>query len=623
LSQVVYHEHALNYDSIANETMKLAIHLKVWPVAFEQGSQLMGYYLDSLIQPKRALAIFDDLKPKVTELKDEQQLGTYYLNGSNAHYFLRDYGKSLDLANMALPLLKKSDNQTLLSKCFFRLGGIHAKLSNYDQAHSYYFESLKIDESLQDERGVAVNLEKIGEIYLLTSDYEKAESNFHKAIATYTKLNDGKGIIFNYTNLGASYQKRNNCEEALKYYQAGLDMATKIDLKRSQSLFLGNIGSCNRRLGNYDVSLDYLFRALDLKLELGRLGSAAHSCNDIAETYIKLDRYDLAKQYALKAIGYAKGNNLNQERYAYYVLSQCNAQLGENKAAYENLQRFNTLQDSIYNIQKIARINEMRIMYETEKRDLRLKAQESDIAFLNERNTVKNQYIAFGSIGLLSLFGFIILVRSRNKEKQRKQLQEQFARDLLKSQEDERTRIAKDLHDSVGQQLTLIKQKSQNVQQMELSDLTHNALEEVRSISRGLYPALLKQLGLTASIEQLVLEYDEETELFFSIELSPIDDAFDEMESLNFYRFIQEALNNAIKHSQAKAISVDVSRTQSLIVAKINDNGVGFNVQDGNNQNSLGLKTLYERIRILNGTLLIESIKGKGTMLTAKIKLTS
>ncbi|MBT8238470.1 MAG: hypothetical protein KJN65_07490, partial [Croceitalea sp.] len=59
LSQVVYHEHALNYDSIANETMKLAIHLKVWPVAFEQGSHLMHYYLDSLIQPKRALAIFD------------------------------------------------------------------------------------------------------------------------------------------------------------------------------------------------------------------------------------------------------------------------------------------------------------------------------------------------------------------------------------------------------------------------------------------------------------------------------------------------------------------------------------------------------------------------------------
>ena len=102
----------------------------------------------------------------------------------------------------------------------------------------------------------------------------------------------------------------------------------------------------------------------------------------------------------------------------------------------------------------------------------------------------------------------------------------------------ERTRIAKELHDSVGQKLTLIKRKSQNTKQIELTNLTNDALEEVRSISRGLYPALLKELGLSRSLTQLVNEYDEQTELFYTMDIDIIDSYFTETASLNFYRLI-------------------------------------------------------------------------------------
>ena len=92
-----------------------------------------------------------------------------------------------------------------------------------------------------------------------------------------------------------------------------------------------------------------------------------------------------------------------------------------------------------------------------------------------------------------------------------------FSQELIKTQEEERTRIAKDLHDGVGQQITLLKMKAQNTNQTELSKLANDALEEVRSISRDLYPVTLAKLGLTDSIEQLLLDLDEETEMFISI----------------------------------------------------------------------------------------------------------
>ncbi|NNC46509.1 MAG: sensor histidine kinase, partial [Winogradskyella sp.] len=383
------------------------------------------------------------------------------------------------------------------------------------------------------------------------------------------------------------------------------------------------IGPCMRMLGSYEESLEYLFRALEIKKKLKNYTSAAHSCNDISETYIDMNDLPNAKKYALKAIEYAKGVSLNQERYAYYLLSEIGYNLGEFKNSFNNLKQYHALRDSIFSLKKINNINENQIKYETEKKSFIIKAQESDIALLNEKNKVKNQYLVFGTIGLLSFFGIIFLVNSWNKAKESKLIQEQFSQQLLQTQEDERIRIANDLHDSVGQKLNYISRKSQNLKQEEINDLTVKVIDEVRSISRGLYPVLLTQFGLTESIKQLILDYDEETDLFFTSEIESIDEYIDQNKSLNLYRFVQESLNNIIKHANAKAVLVSIEKTSNLVTITINDNGQGFDTNDAQKLNSLGLKTLKERIRILNGKLIIKSKPNNGTSIIAKFPVTS
>lgn len=183
----------------------------------------------------------------------------------------------------------------------------------------------------------------------------------------------------------------------------------------------------------------------------------------------------------------------------------------------------------------------------------------------------------------------------------------------MESQEDERTRIARELHDSVGQKLTLIKKKSQKLDQFEITTLTNNALDEVRTISKGLYPTLLKELGLTDSIRQLVDEYDKQTDLFFTMDLEDVDDYFTDNTTLNFYRLIQECLTNILKHAKAKAVTVSIKKEEKTILTCISDNGKGFDVGTGKKKNSLGLKTIFERIRIMNGKLSIDSKMTVGT----------
>jgi len=233
------------------------------------------------------------------------------------------------------------------------------------------------------------------------------------------------------------------------------------------------------------------------------------------------------------------------------------------------------------------------------------------------------------TLGIMS-----ILLWMLRQQQLRKQLQESFSQDLMQSQEEERARISKDLHDSVGQQLTLIKQKLQEQGKTAISELTHKALEEIRHISRGLYPSIIKQLGLSGSIEQLLYDVDEQTDLFVSADIDDIDDLFDENQAIHIYRFVQENISNIIKHAfeeqsdeevyaeqrrSTKAFSVTIQKEKNTIQIIIKDNGKGFEVSEKQKHHSLGLKTMEERIRILAGIVTIESSPTSGTVTTAQI----
>ncbi len=222
---------------------------------------------------------------------------------------------------------------------------------------------------------------------------------------------------------------------------------------------------------------------------------------------------------------------------------------------------------------------------------------------------------------LLGLFILIVLLWFLDQERIKSLMQVKFSQDLIQNQEKERSRIAKELHDSVGQQLTLIKQKAQTQKLDSIAQLTNNTLEEVRSISRNLYPVIIKQLGLKGAIDHLLLQIDEETELFVSVMVDDIDDCFTIDESLNIYRFIQECVSNVLKHASATTIEVEVEQKNKQVHIHIRDNGKGFNVSNKEDNNSLGLKTLQERIRILNGELEIRSLINSGTSTIANIPI--
>jgi PAS domain S-box-containing protein len=201
-----------------------------------------------------------------------------------------------------------------------------------------------------------------------------------------------------------------------------------------------------------------------------------------------------------------------------------------------------------------------------------------------------------------------------------------YTRQLIASQEAERTRIATELHDGLGQNLLLIKNRAELALgkenqttdwrgQMEgISDLASQTIAEVRQISHDLHPPQLDHLGLTRALEAMIDNTAQASEIAFGHKLDFVDDIFSKDAAMNLYRIVQENLNNILKHSRAKKARIKLERDVHEVQLQITDDGCGFEMNEtGDNPKGLGLKNIVERVKMLGGKLKINSQPGKGT----------
>jgi len=209
--------------------------------------------------------------------------------------------------------------------------------------------------------------------------------------------------------------------------------------------------------------------------------------------------------------------------------------------------------------------------------------------------------------------GPIIYYRRVTQLKKEKLMQEDFSRRLIHSQEEERKRIASELHDSIGQDLLVIKnlallKKDNHEQFEEISKVAGGAIDEVRRISYHLHPYQLDRLGLTKAIASMFTNIQNISNIKFEIKVDDVNGLFDKEKEINIYRIIQELLNNILKHSEAAEaqIKVEIKNTELLIEAA--DNGRGFDFESAKSESKgFGLKSLENRVNLMGGKINIES----------------
>ncbi len=242
-------------------------------------------------------------------------------------------------------------------------------------------------------------------------------------------------------------------------------------------------------------------------------------------------------------------------------------------------------------------------------------------------------FIALAFVALASLAW--LAYRTRIAQLHRRQAaQEEFARQLIASQEGERKRIAAELHDGLGQNLLVIKNRaalakltSQDLptafQQLDqIADSALQAIQEARQIAYNLRPHHLDSIGLTRSLEEMLRRVEETSGLGIACEIASLEGALPKAMEINFYRIVQEAVSNIVKHAQATRAGVEIERLPERLLLTVRDNGCGFDVQAASGRDGFGLTGIAERARILGGNYRVESEPGKGTTIVVELPLT-
>lgn len=623
LTELTYRNTELNYDDALRKTISLAIALDSINLATNKLSHLIGFQNNYLGNPEEGLKLFDTYKDKLSKGTDFKSLGFVYLNAADSYYFTGNTDKSFEYYERAKNLARQANNKRLLGYAYLYTGFNESDLGLFSKSSKSLKEAVQLFYKLKDTVNILSAKNALSILYSKNGFYNEAEKERAEAIFIANKTDD-------YTVL------RN------LYFNAAID-ADKLKDPVSRIFNLKKSIEVNSKSKNAVLTKPILLASLvKAYAENDSLALAEDNFKELEGIYLKDNSIQNRLNYidAKKVLLFAKGNYNDALKYgeaflkhqkekkkyesimlAEEFLAEVYKSRNDRTNANKHLVNYYAIKDSITNVQNVKSLAYYQTLYETEKRDLEITNQKASINLLNLENKNKTQLLIFGSLGLFVVFGGVLFYRSFLNAKKREIAQQEFSQQLINTQEQERIRVAKDLHDGVGQHLVFLKMKAQINNQKEFSVLVGDALEEVRSISKDLYPVTLSKLGLTNSIEQLLLNLDEDTDLFVTVEIDNVNTSFDEKQSLNFYRFIQESVNNVIKHAQAKTLSVSILKQSDGIKVLIKDNGRGFDVSKKIEQNSLGLKTMTERVHMLKGNLSIKSKKEEGTSLLVQIPI--
>ncbi len=606
-------------------------------------------------------------------------------NDSLRIVMLRDIGYSYEQTNadkssvyylQAMASAKKINNNYQYLAALMDYGRLHVIIGKYDSAIAILQSMLSQTNPQTGYKLKGGALANLGNIYLHQSMYGEAQNYYLKAINLFEKNNDEQRLVKVYGNISGVFCDLKQLDNAILYAQKMLAIATKNNDKENKVTALNNLSNAYDRLNDYEKVDSLLNKALPVAIELDNPFYLFNIYFNLGTNYIELKNYDEAIVQIEKAVTlgrtlsnkeelglplsqlgrvYSIKNNFvkavpflkeaeqiltgSKRRYdlreLYLVIAETEKKMGNDDEAYDYLFKYAELKDTIYNEATSAKIAELEINYQTAKKEkdiLQLQQQAKNKAdSIQKTKTIA--YILLGSLLTLLLISFL----SYRTYKQKQQLQQQQIKQLeneklllatesiLKGQEDERSRLAQDLHDGLGGmlsgvKLTLSAMKGNIILPEESGRLFTKAFEqldssigEMRRVAHNMMPEALVNLGLQQALMDYCDGINAANGLNINCEFHGLENRLKNTTEIIVYRIVQELLNNIIKHAYAGNVLVQVIKNEKELNITVEDNGIGFNKEESFIKKGAGLKNIQSRVDYLKGELDIKSIPGKGT----------
>ncbi|MBK8710883.1 MAG: tetratricopeptide repeat protein [Niastella sp.] len=503
----------------------------------------------------------------------------------------QNYVSAVELYLKAVSIFDEMDNEPQIINSYYNLSGIYKFLGDTSKAFYYARETnrlaLKVNDAVLRVRGLIA----LADIYNYIKDYDSLKLTSDKGLAKAYKDNMtfAIGIFHNFIGLYFTNKMR-LFDSAVKHYEIALNAFKKINTSYDVALVLQNLGDLYLKKGDHINAIKFSKQARDISSEL---------------------KFDHVLYTCLENLVIAEEN------------------LGNIGESYKYLKELVAINESINNRNSEKKVYEMEVKYQTQKREDMMLVQQKE---LHQKNMLN--YLLAVAVLLLLIVVSLLYLNYRNKQKWQLQqinkleTQQQLSatKAVLKGEEQERSRLAKDLHDGLGGLLSGIKYSFNSIKENltmdtetasafeRTMDMLNGSIIEMRQVAHNLMPQSLVKFGFDAALKDFCNQINQTGALHVSYQSYGLEnEVIEETKLIIIYRIVQELISNTLKHARAVHVVVQVIKMGNNISITVEDDGIGFDVTTLPASRGIGWSNIQSRVDLLKGKLDVRSEAGNGT----------
>lgn len=607
LSDLCFYHRSVSSDTALHygkRALMLAEKLS-WPKGIAQAyNDIAIVHIDKNEYDDAIFLLNESLKLRIG-LKDELGQAAVYNKLGIVYQEKFQLQQALDYNYKALDIYERHGQKFYLTYVLNNIGVLHFNLREYDKAVDVHNRALQMRKEIGDTYGVAASYGNLANVYYENKDTLKAIENWEFAISNFRSMNKPEELAVQLNNLGGLLVVRKQYRKALPMLEEAYEIRKNLNDKKAIASVLISLGEAQMMSGDFANSKRSLHESLSLSSQI---------------------------------------DTRHEMLFAYMKLAKLSAFLNQPDSAYYYMEQYSLLKDAVFNDDLKEQVAEVRTKYETEKKEkllLQEQARSEHLALekaqaeLRAGQRMKWIWIlGSGSIALLFLALFII---QRNRRKLQAEKDAEIIRErekgieaVILATEEERKRIARELHDGIGQQLGglklafqqlagRVKEKipDEGIKMEELTKIIDDSAVEVRGISHQMMPKVLQEIGLVPAIEDMLRKSLGQTSIQYEFESYGIENRFSEKVEVSLYRICQELVNNILKHSGANRVTVQLFQNKGFLIMIVEDNGKGFSDKD--KKEGIGMMNISTRINTIHGEVNFEPSPGAGTVATIRV----
>jgi signal transduction histidine kinase len=608
--------------------------LKLLPSANEDTSRvLLSLHLADVYETNNQDSCrfyLEEAKRLSSLIKFERGLYLYYEQLMILSFTKGEYDSAMVQSGYALELARKLNDSGAIINILANTGILYQYLGQFDKNLEYLLQALDLLEKRKETNKLSAIYHNIGNAYFNLNQYRKSLDYCFLSLKIYFQT--GKNSYPNrvYAAIGQNYAELRMTDSALHYYKISVTESIKVMDKYAEGTIYGYMADTYAARSDYKEMLEVAKKSYSLSKELQSSQMLASSLYNLAYANHLNGDNAVAKNYINEALDLATKDSLTDElKNIYTVLSFVAAREGDGKTSYWAKQKYDSIQKALLNEQVIKTTAELEKKYESEKKDKQIILQQSQL----QKKEIMN-YILIGSAAIVIVISILLYRNYRQKQK----LQQQRIRELekeqqlmaidavLKGEEKERTRLAKDLHDGLGGMLSGIRYSFQNIKENLVMtpdnhlafergmDMLNSSIKEMRRVAHNMMPESLVKFGLDTALKDFCNDINQSGAIHTTYQSIGLENsALDQTTSISIYRIVQELINNTMKHASAKTAIVQVFKTKGEISITVEDDGKGFDPMILQMANGIGWSNIQSRVDFLKGKINIQSEKEKGT----------